>query len=315
MSPSELLSAPRAACALAFAALMLAVLACWSPAARAETFNCTAITSLPYIINAPGHYCLNTNLTLSAPIAAAIEIRTGSVVLDCNGHTLFSTPTNTAAGVYATPNHADNIVRNCVIDGYYVGIFLQGTSDPGSRGNRVEDNVVSRCRVTGILIYGSHNVVARNRVTQCNANYGGVAKGIVLGSFDHNNAGNVIRDNVVADFKPTPPPEFFPATVSGIEFGGLRNTVITGNTISGLYGNTGSSVAAMSAFNASGTQISDNTILAPPPLAAPLDGTSNVGVYLPGTPEEQATNLCSDNVVGHFLTSFYGCVTATNTGI
>ena len=42
--------------------------------ARAETTNCTAITSVPFIISAPGVYCLTGSLITSMASGKAISI-------------------------------------------------------------------------------------------------------------------------------------------------------------------------------------------------------------------------------------------------
>jgi hypothetical protein len=78
--------------------------------------------------------------------------------------------------------------------------------------------------------------------------------------------------------------------------------------ISGIYANTNWYVAAITGSESTGILIAGNTILSPPPLPAPLDGSQSSGIILGGTVETQATNVCRDNVVGHFSADILGCV-------
>jgi hypothetical protein len=83
--------------------------------------------------------------------------------------------------------------------------------------------------------------------------------------------------------------------------------------ISGLYANTNWYVSAIAGSDVTGTLVARNTILSPPPLPAPLDGSQSGGIVLSGTLEQQATNVCRDNVVGHFGSNVVGCVKDGNT--
>lgn len=294
--------------------MALGVLA-WSTPTRAETSVCTEITSLPATINSAGHYCLQKNFAQSFSGSDVLRINADDVLLDCNDHLILNTnASNTADAIYGPGERKHVTIRNCTIDGFYVGIFLQASSDPGADGNRIQGNAVLHSRSVGIYIIGSNNLVEGNRVSQSTGNYNGVTYGIFMYSSGTLGVGNVIRDNVVSDFKPTPPVGAGSST-EGISFSNLRNTLVTGNVVSGLYATTSQGVFALVGYDASGTTVSDNVIVTPPaPAAAPLDGGHYYGIYMPGTAEEMASNVCRDNVVGHYNGNVYGCVVATNTG-
>ena len=286
----------------------LLVLGRAGPAAAA----CLGITSLPATISAPGHYCLNKDFAQSFTSAQALAITVDDVVLDCQRHVIeASNATNTAAAIYAQGGRRNVVIRNCVVDGFYVGIFLSGSSAPGATANRIEDNEVRRARQTGIYVIGSHNRIERNRIVGNTGNYNGVVYGVFMYSAGGLGVGNAIRDNVLADWKPAPPDTT--NEVIGIYAVQLQDTEITGNVISGIYSNQPWGDYGIRVNESTGTVVARNTILAPPPLPAPLDGAHVGGIYLPGTAEAQATNACRDNVVGHFGTNIFGCVKSANT--
>src|SRR5271165_2449034 len=85
----------------------------------------TAITSVPYVITAPGNYYLASNLTFSAPSGAAITIEASEVYLDLNGKTLrsgFGSSFN--IGVFVV-NQVDVTIQEGDIDGFgYAGVYL-----------------------------------------------------------------------------------------------------------------------------------------------------------------------------------------------
>lgn len=308
---------PRPAPLPATFALALAVLlpAAAPAPARAEATACQVLDTLPVAISEPGRYCLASDFVQDFGYEAPIRILADDVVLDCNGHRLkHSSAANTVTGIEA-PNEREHVtVRDCVLDGWYVGIFLSASTDPGANGNRIEGNTVLRSRVAGIYAIGSNNLIERNRIAQNTADYGGVAYGIYVYSMGYDGVGNTIRDNIVSDFKPDPPGDQLTITAIGVS--NLRNTEVSGNIISGLYSIGPDGVFGIVGYNANGTSVSDNIILTPPvPGPAPYDGGHWYGIYLPGTAEEMASNVCRGNVVGHFNGNIYGCTIAESLGL
>ena len=216
-----------------------------APVARAETTACLPIESLPAILGAPGHYCLVSDFTQSLN-TSAIVIAADDVVLDCNGHRIRNTlNTNGATGI-SLYDRNEVTVRNCVVDGFFGGINLSTSTEGRGTGNRIEGNHVVNARQQGITLAGSRNLIVGNRITRMTGNHNGVAYAIYLVNFSSFAVGNVIRDNVIADFMPTPPGS--DSTVRAIYIGNGRQTVIEGNTISGLYERTGKYLYAIESY-------------------------------------------------------------------
>ncbi|MGH8029529.1 MAG: NosD domain-containing protein [Arenimonas sp.] len=289
------------ALALAFAAL---------PSAHASTTACTPVVSLPANLFEPGHYCLDNDFTQSFT-TAAIQLFADGIVLDCNGHRIRNTnATNTQSGVGGQDRQGVTI-RNCTFDGFYIGIYLYSSNDDFG-GNSIEDNVVINSRLTGIFAVGSNNRILRNRVSSVTGNYNGGATGIIVYSATGTGVGNIIRDNVISNFRPVPPPGSSSSPIA-INFYYARNTEVTGNIICGIYGTTGQTLFLITSSTATESVVRGNTVLAPPPMLPPYDATQYSAIILFGTPEEQATNVCSENIVGHFDLNITGCVKSANT--
>jgi len=289
---------------LAWFAIMVMVVAMPAPA-RAETFNCTAIDTLPATISSPGNYCLNKNFDQTYGVDSyALRLYGSDIVLDCNGHRIRTTnAANTQVGIYSTPNPSGVTIRNCTIDGFQTGIFLQGTDNTGATGNRIVNNIVLHSRQIGIYVIGSSNLIEGNQVSQNLGNVNGIATGIFMYSSDHQGGGNIIRDNVISDFKP----QLGGQPTTGMELDNMQDVTVTGNTISGLYAYTGSYVIGIRISDMTGSSISGNTISTPPPAAAPYDGSFNLGIWATSSGSDLSTLLCSDNTVGHFSNDIYGC--------
>jgi parallel beta-helix repeat protein len=282
-----------------------------APAARSETIQCLEVASLPATLDAPGHYCLEADST-GQFVDHAIAIVADNVVLDCNGHRIRNNyAINYAVGV-AAGNRNQTVIRNCVIDGFGQGINVIADSDGRGDGNSIVGNQVLNSRRVGILLSGSHNVVEDNRIARTTGNYDGSLQGIMLINYASGAVGNVLRNNVIADFRPAPPRDQAGNT-GGIYVSRASNTLVAGNTISGLYAATGAWVMAIEIYG-SQQGVAGNTVLAPPPLPAPFDGSQANGIFLYGNlPQDDLGNACSDNVVGGFTTDIAGCVASGNT--
>ncbi|MGH8029530.1 MAG: NosD domain-containing protein [Arenimonas sp.] len=288
--------------ALAFAAV---------PAAHAETTACTVIVSLPAVLDTPGHYCLESDFTQSLA-TTAIQVNADGIVLDCNGHRIRNTNSTSGATGIGGYDRKDTIIRNCVVDGFFNDISMLSSADTAGTGNLIEGNTALNARSTAIYVIGSYNRVVRNRVTSVTGNYNGVAYGIFLYSAQSTGVGNAIVDNIISNFRPSPPPGT-PCAPSPITFANVRNTEVTGNTVSGIYATTGQYVYAIQSSGATQSVVSGNTVLSAPPLPAPLDGSQSAGIILFGTLEEHAGTACTDNIVGHFNNNLSGCVKNANT--
>jgi len=144
--------------------LVLLTLALTATPARAETVNCTAITSLPAAITVQGVYCFTGDLATAMTSGNAINIETNNVVLDLNGFKLgglAAGPGTMATGILAS-NRQNLTIKNGTIRGFAVGIFLGDSG--GSQGHVVEDIRADQNRLEGIDVRGSGNIVRNNQV-------------------------------------------------------------------------------------------------------------------------------------------------------
>jgi len=156
------LSLPR----LAISAGLLMASVCTLPV-RAETIDCTAITSLPYVIATQGVYCFTGNMSTSMTAGNAITINTNNVVIDLNGYKLggqaagSGTETN---GIYA--GQRKNItLRNGTIRGFYRGVFLDDTNPyTTSQGHVVTGILADQSTFIGINLLGRGMTLRRNTV-------------------------------------------------------------------------------------------------------------------------------------------------------
>jgi hypothetical protein len=132
--------------------------------ARAQLADCIAIPSSPFTINAPGTYCLTSDLNVSLANGEAITIGSGNAVLDLNGHTLINlVGTPSAIGIYAVGG-VNLTIRNGTVEGFSEGVALYSNPKRPASGNIVENLRVRQCSVIGIRADGDHNVVRRNLV-------------------------------------------------------------------------------------------------------------------------------------------------------
>jgi hypothetical protein len=85
------------------------------------------ITSLPFIISAPGTYILANNLSYSTATGDAIKVDAADVTIDLNGYYLrCSVSGNHAVGIYL--NSVNNVrVKNGTIIGFVVGEYANTT--------------------------------------------------------------------------------------------------------------------------------------------------------------------------------------------
>ena len=152
---------------LLMAAMGVLVLMLSVATVQAETIDCTAITSLPYTINAQGVYCLTGHLATNMATGNAITINVNNVILDLNGYkigNLAAGNTTTAYGIYAY--HRQNItIKNGTIRGFHRGIILTDDSPwTTSQGHVVENVRADMNFFVGIQVDGRGNVIRDNTV-------------------------------------------------------------------------------------------------------------------------------------------------------
>jgi hypothetical protein len=117
----------------------------------------TVITTLPFAINSPGIYVLDSDLTIDG--SSAIIVNTPDVVINLNGYSIIGTNGgNSTAGVDAE-NIPNVIVENGRISGFGDAVFLGPSSvarnlmGSGDQGIRVlgSDCVVQNCILQGTV--------------------------------------------------------------------------------------------------------------------------------------------------------------------
>jgi hypothetical protein len=243
-------------------------------AARAETTNCTVITSLPVTINAPGIYCLNGSL--SVPNGGAIWIAADHVVLDLNGHTI----QGGSNGVGIQSNAENHItVRNGTVRGFEYGIAL-GNAGSGD-GNLVEDMRVLHAAGTALQAIG-RGAVVRNNVLIGN---GGVPGPGARYGISVSGPGTVVKDNKLIDTGVGSSNSVEAITV----FGGT-GSVVEGNVISNSA-SAGSSPVAINFQKSVGAAAVGNRVSG---FVTGIRFSSN------------STGIYRDNTVGGATTPFTG---------
>ena len=164
--------------------------------AKAETINCTEITTLPTTISTQGVYCLKKHISTNLASGAAITVTTNNVTIDCNEFkvgNLAAGLLTQAVGIQAT-GRVNVTVRNCGIRGFQTGInFTNGQY-------RVETSRVDNNTQIGIRVGGDGSVVRRNEIVDT----GGSQVSGVLEFYGIYAEGNVdITDNIVSSVAAT----------------------------------------------------------------------------------------------------------------
>ncbi|MBD9467691.1 right-handed parallel beta-helix repeat-containing protein [Pseudoxanthomonas sp. PXM01] len=120
----------------------------------------TIITSLPYTITAPGHYCLRSNAVVQSHYG--IHIASSDVVLNCRGRSIQAATQSPGSDGIAGMSGLQNVtVQNCIVRNFDRGISAgHEGSNTQILNNRVE-NVLS----DGIMVWGHNARVVNNRVS------------------------------------------------------------------------------------------------------------------------------------------------------
>ena len=134
---------------------------------RAETIDCTAITSLPYTIATQGIYCLTGNLSTSIGSGSAIDIQTNNVTLDLNGYKLggLGAGDGTQANGIVAFSRKNITIKNGIVRGFNVGIFLNAPPPyTSSSGHVVKGILADQNTSVGIQVVGVGNTVSNDTV-------------------------------------------------------------------------------------------------------------------------------------------------------
>ncbi len=211
---------------LAASLLVMLALVLGAAPARAETVNCTPITSLPAVITVQGIHCFTGNLNTAMTSGNAIDIQTNNVVLDLNGFKLgglAAGPATLANGIHAL-DRQNITIKNGTVRGFFWGIALD-VDDGASQGHVVEDIRADQNTNVGILALGSGIIVRNNQVvatggtTCCGGNVDGT------GIFATGDGTRVLNNDVINTVK------LGTGTARGIHFNGVTGGLAVNNRI------------------------------------------------------------------------------------
>jgi Periplasmic copper-binding protein (NosD) len=151
---------------LAASLLVLLALVLSAVPARAETVNCTHITSLPAVITVQGVYCFTGDLSTAMTSGNAIEIQTNNVVLDLNGFKLGGLAAGLGTGAFGIHafNRQNITIKNGTVRGFRRAIVLENADAGASQGHLVEDIRADQNTEMGIRVEGSGNIIRNNQV-------------------------------------------------------------------------------------------------------------------------------------------------------
>jgi len=106
----------------------------------------------------------------SSPDSSCFIIKVDDITLDCQGHTITGPNNDEAYGVFSLSSDGprNNItVKNCVMDGFHVGIFFDTDSGTTPQNNKALNNTISTAdNGYGIGAYLNENLlIANNTIT------------------------------------------------------------------------------------------------------------------------------------------------------
>ncbi|MGH8399340.1 MAG: hypothetical protein ACRETA_14045, partial [Gammaproteobacteria bacterium] len=164
------------------------IMALLATSIKAETINCTAITSLPATITAQGIYCLTGKLGTAQTSGVAITINANNVTLDLNGWKVDGGAAGTSTTEIGIFSEANNVtIKNGIVRGFFAGIYLNGSGDV------VQDVLLDTNYYLGIWTTGPGALVEHNQVV----NSGYTTTGNTFGILS-TGTGATISDNIVS---------------------------------------------------------------------------------------------------------------------
>ena len=179
---------------------ILFALALWPAPARAETVNCTAITTLPFIITVQGIYCFTGHLSTGITSGNVIDIQTSNVILDLNGFKLGGLAAGvgtTAIGIHAL-DRQNITIKNGTVRGFLRGIQLETAG--ASQGHVVEDIRADLNRFVGIEVAGTGNIVRNNQVVTTGGSTTLGANASAQGILTAGSGPRVLNNDVISTF-------------------------------------------------------------------------------------------------------------------
>lgn len=250
--------------------------------AHAETVNCTAITSLPYVISTQGVYCFTGNLSAGMTFGKAIDIQTNNVTIDMNGFKLgnLSAGSGTnASGIWAH-NRKNITIRNGTIRGFFAGVFLRDSTGVfSSGGHLVEDIRANGNKYYGLRVEGADNIVRRNHVISTGGSTY-YANSFSYGIHTYGPNVRILNNNVEKTFAVGAT-----AGAQGLRVTGAKGSVIANNHLSDFSAQPGGYFVGMF-FSGTGIVRENNFVAEDGSTAISINGT--------------ATAICRDNIAVGF---------------
>lgn len=255
------------------------------------------ITSLPYDISSPGHYCLESDL-VSQPYG--INISASHVFVDCKRHSV-SASSRQAGGIGIASNSglADVTISNCLIKDFDHGI------DAGYEGTDFQllNNHIDGSMTSGIQAWGNRTRIVNNRITNAHNESGGQVAGITLLPFNPSTtaSGQALINNVIAGMSGS-------AGVIGLDVSGSSAPQLVNNEVLQMRSNGSYAIAVFFHDWVQGA-VTTNAVLTNNTLSADASNTSETAIV--GNPR-----LCAGNIgVGHTADSFDACTTQLDNSI
>ena len=161
-------------------------------AVRAEVVNCTDVPSLPFVITAPGVYCLKASLDYASGSGIALMIAADDVVLDMNDHVIDGSAGGLSTNAYGilSSDRTNVTVRNGTVRGFNTGVQLGGRNP---QNNIAEHLRVDHSTGYGLVVRGQGSVARFNVVTRT----GGIADGLAIGLYGLGDGVHVVDNEVV----------------------------------------------------------------------------------------------------------------------
>lgn len=254
---------------------------------KAETTNCTAITSPGATINSPGIYCLTGNINAPGGFNTgnAIHIKANNVTLDLNGWKLDGEAAGTATQATGILVEADNVtIQNGTIRGFRSGILLYG------RGGVLQNIRAAQITSLGILISGESIVVRDNQLLDIGGSTVSTtmtAYGIiVLGNH------NLIENNFIAGLS-----SGGSSSEYAIFAGNAHWSMVRGNFITDTAKPTGGGVSyGIAALASSGITIRENNVTNY--ISGIIYGLGSTGKYMNNLTSNVGTAFAGGTPVG-----------------
>lgn len=159
--------------------------------------HCTAITSIPYVVNNEGVYCFTGNLETSMTSGNAIHIQADNVVIDLNGWMLDGLSAGLATSTYGIFGmlHKNITVRNGTVRGFRSGIDLRSADLDLLTGHLIENIRAEENTKSGIRVDGNGNIV---RHSQALGTGGSTEVGQVVGIAIQGSGGRALDNDIIS---------------------------------------------------------------------------------------------------------------------